>query len=254
LTAADRFRIRFVTGVALLISFGALGCANTNLPFASFWTSRPSQEEVYLVEQAVAGAEQARLFRRAETERANHLSREIERLQADLITAESALVEAESGLAGSHTRAEAVSSLAVARIQVERAASWAPWRAEGIDAARKKLEEARRQISEGRFGAAIFFVYRARRVAESILDEAEEVMESAHARLIRAERVNLRAGPSTEDAILSVLESGTPVIPQTNEGEWMFVQVTGGPAGWVHRRLLGGHARQPGSAPASPLP
>jgi len=237
------------------MSLGTSGCANTNLPFEWSWSSSPAAtEDVCAVEEAVAVAEQAQLFRRAETERAEHLSLEIERLQADLRTAESALVEAESGLAGSHTRAEAVSSLAVTRIQVERAASRAPWRAVEISSAREKLEEAEYQVSEGRYGAAIFFVYRAQRVAESILDEAKVVMQSAHARLIRAERVNLRAGPSTDERILSVLESGTPVIPQTNEGDWILVQVTGGPAGWVHRRLVGGLVRESDAVPASARP
>ena len=42
--------------------------------------------------------------------------------QADLETADSALVEVESGLSGINRRVDAVSSLAVTRIQVERAA------------------------------------------------------------------------------------------------------------------------------------
>ena len=54
---------------------------------------------------APLAAKQAELFRRAETPRAEALSREIDRLLADLKTAESALVDAESGLATSHSRA-----------------------------------------------------------------------------------------------------------------------------------------------------
>ena len=42
--------------------------------------------------------------------------------QADLETADSGRVERESGLSGSNGRVDAVSSLAVTRIQVERAA------------------------------------------------------------------------------------------------------------------------------------
>lgn len=218
-------------GTSMLL--GGAGCAQKGVEVAP--TAAPECAPAEVVTQA----EQATLFRQAETDRADRLAREIERLQADLETAESALVEAESGLSGSHTRADAVSSVAVTRIQVERAASRAPWRAGEIEAARGKLVEAERQVEEGRFGAALFFVYRARRVAESILAEAEQVIRSANARLIRAERVNLRAGPSTDDPVLSVLGAGTPVIPQSGEGEWVLVEVTGGPVGWIHRSLIG---------------
>lgn len=202
--------------------------------------------------QARQAVEEARLFRRAETDRAEQLSHEIARLQADLEAAESALVEVESGLAGSSSRADAVSSLAVTRIKVERAAARAPWRRDDIETARAKLDLAERQVDAERFGAALFFVYRARRVAEGVLHEADQVMEAGNARLIDAERVNLRAGPSTDRAVLAVLEAGTPILPQTIEGEWVLIQVTGGPAGWIHRSLLG--TPLAGEAPAAARP
>jgi len=53
--------------------------------------------------------------------------------------------------------------------------------------------------------------------------------------------------------VLAVLSSGTPVIPQASEGAWTLVQVTGGPAGWIHRSLLGEHVSD-GSVPATPKP
>jgi hypothetical protein len=206
------------------------------------------------VDEVAVNVEQAELFRKAETERAIQLTREIERLQADLATAEAALVEAESGLAGTHTRADAVSSVAVTRIQVERAASRAPWRVAEIADAESKLAEAERQVDEGRFGAALFFVYRARRVAESLLREADLVRRNGNARIIRGQRVNLRAGPSTEQPILSVLAVGTPVFPQSSQGDWLLVQVSSGPAGWIHRRLLGDRIDGDDDTPAAPRP
>ncbi len=229
----------------LLLALATHGCAGSG---------RLAGDAACPEAEAVVAAEQVKIFRRAETRRAAELTREIDRLQADLRKAESALIEAESGLAGSHTRADAVSSLAVARIQVERAATSAPWRAKEIEAARRKLAEAERQVSEGRFGAALFFVYRAQRVAESVNDEASQVIERGSARVIHGRRVNLRAGPSVREPVLSVLEAGTPVFPQSRRGEWMLVQVSGGPTGWVHRSLVGARLRGGGSAPASPWP
>jgi hypothetical protein len=210
--------------------------------------------EACLAPETIVDIEQAKLFREAETERASQLLREIERLEADLKTAEAALVEAESGLSGTHTRADAVSSLAVTRIKIERAASSAPWRVNDAEEARAKLEEAERQIEEKRFGVALFFVYRAHRLAESILEEAALVQRDGQVQLIKAPRVNLRAGPSTTDSILSVLTFGTPVFPQASEGDWVLVQVSGGPVGWIHRRLVGTRFSTESEAPAALRP
>ena len=97
-------------------------------------------------DKASGAVEQVALFRRAETERADQLSLEIDRLQADLRTAEQALVEVGSDLAGSNSRADAVSSLAVTRIQVERAAS----RALAKFGDRWRPREARKGRTSGR--------------------------------------------------------------------------------------------------------
>jgi hypothetical protein len=180
----------------------------------------------------------ADVYRRAESERAERLQREVERLRADLQQAEGALVAAESGLLGNHSRADAVSSLAEVRIQVERAAQGAPWRSREIDEARQKLEEADRLVQEGHFGAALFFVYRARRMADQLQAEAREVAAAPGARFVRAGRVNLRAGPSTDEPVLSVLSAGTPVFPEQDRDGWVLVRTAAGPVGWVHHSLL----------------
>ena len=78
-------------------------------------------------------------------------------------------------------------------------------------------------------------------------------MDAGNARLVKASRVNLRSGPSREQRVLAVLAAGTPVIPQATEGEWTLVQVTGGPAGWIHRGLLGDSVSED-RVPAAPVP
>jgi hypothetical protein len=223
------------------------GCVNSIPPV------NVSAEACPAIETAI-DVEQAQLFREAETDRAEQLLREIEGLEADLKKAEAALVEAESGLSSTHTRADAVSSLAVTRIQVERAASSAPWRVNDVADARAKLDEAERHVEEKRFGVALFFVYRAQRLAESILEEADLVLRDGQVQLIQAPRVNLRAGPSTTDSILSVLTFGTPVFPQASEGNWVLVQVSGGPVGWIHRRLVGRRFSTESEAPTALRP
>ena len=55
-------------------------------------------------------------------------------------------------------------------------------------------------------------------------------------------------------SVLAVLDLGTPVFPQAKEGQWTLVQVSGGPAGWVHRSLIGDRLKPGQFGPASPLP
>lgn len=178
------------------------------------------------------------IYRRAETDRADRLAAEVQRLRADLRQAEEALVMAESGLRGTHSRADAVSSLAEARIQVERAAQSTPWREDEIAEARAKLEEAARQIELAHFGAALFFVYRAERTSSMLEGEAARVHATPDVRYIRAKQVNLRAGPSTAEPILGVLSSGTPVHPESRNKRWVLVRTAQGALGWVHGSLL----------------
>ncbi len=178
------------------------------------------------------------IYQRALVDRANRLDAEVQRLRADLRRAEEALVLAESGLRGSHGRADAVSTLAEVRIQVERAAGMASWQADEIAEARNKLEEADRQIAAGNFGVAMFFAYRTARIAEHLEAEARAVRGRPGTLYVRVAGVNLRAGPSTDDQVIRVLVRGTPVFPEQTRDAWTLVRVASGSVGWVHGNLL----------------
>ena len=178
------------------------------------------------------------VYRRAESEKAARLAKDVERLRADLRQAEEALITAESGLRGSHSRADAVSSLAETRIAVERAATLAPWRSAEVAEAWSKLEEGARQVDQAHFGAALFFVYRAQRIADTLEAEAKSVLSTPGTRFVRGRRVNLRAGPSTSESVLAVLQEGTPVFSESQERLWVLVRTSAGSVGWVHGGLL----------------
>ncbi len=180
----------------------------------------------------------AEIYRHAQAERIQTLEREVSRLRGDLDEAESAMVAIESGLRGERTRADAVSALAEARISVERARSSTPWRSAEIAEVKERLEEAERQFQAGNPGSAVFFASRAQRIADSLREEAGRVSAAKGTRVVTAPRVNLRAGPSTTDAVLAVLPEATPVLPQRSEGEWVLVRTPDGAAGWVHASLL----------------
>lgn len=184
--------------------------------------------------------EHAEVYEKADEQRTELFEREIVRLRADLFQAEQSIVTIESGLKGSLTRADAVSAVAEARIAVDRAADDAPWRSAEIQGARAKVQEADRQLQEGRIGSAIFFASRSQRVAADLIDEARRVAQADNVRFVSGRRVNLRKGPSTDQRVLSVLLRGEPVFAEREETSWILVRTPAGEVGWVHTPLLRG--------------
>jgi hypothetical protein len=163
---------------------------------------------------------------------------EVDRLRAELRAAEEAMVAIESGRSSEHSRADAASALAEARISVERAGQRAPWLEKGVEAARGKLEEAERQLQIGNVGSAVFFASRAKRMAETVLEDGEHLAASPGARFVHADRAKLRAGPSTSADVLALLTEATPVLPQRKRGNWALVRTPSGTVGWIHRSLI----------------
>lgn len=191
--------------------------------------ARPSisQAEAYqLVEQQI------------EIERQQRLLSEITRLREDLRHAEEALIAAESGLVGRWTRADAVSALAEARIEIDRARLAAPWRARELLEASEKAEESDRHVQNSRHGAAIFFASRAQRMAEALVREGEQAESAPNTRWIVGQGVNMRTGPSTGYGVIGILGASTPVFEEKILGDWALVRTPSGQIGWVHRRLL----------------
>lgn len=180
----------------------------------------------------------ASVYRRADADRMKLLELELDRLRADMRAAEEALLAVESGMRGAQSRAEAVSMLAEARIEVDRAAKRAPWRSEVVAEARAKLDEADRELGAGHIGSAVFFVSRASRIAGTLLAEAELVGNTPTTRYVGGARVNLRAEPNTESPVVAVLAVELPVFPEADAGEWVLVRTVSGKVGWVHASLL----------------
>ncbi len=171
-------------------------------------------------------------------QRGQRLQRDVERLRADVLQAEETLITIESGLKGVHTRAQAVSELADSRILVERAVELAPWREASAQEAREKLAEADRHVEAGHFGSAIFFTSRARRISETLIQEAEAFTQARRVRYVNGSKANLRSQPSTGSKILEVLGRATPVIPERLGGTWIRVRTPSGKVGWIYAKLL----------------
>ena len=166
------------------------------------------------------------------------LEREVERLRADLQQAEESIVSLESGLRGLHTRADAVSAVAEARIALERVGKTAPWRRDRIAEAREKLQEADLQLAADHLAAAMFFAARAQRITESLRVECDQVARWNARRVIRGDRVNLRAEPSEQSSIVLVLAAQTPLYPERSLSDWTLVRTPDGRVGWVRSTLL----------------
>lgn len=218
------YRCARSSAIALLAAMTGIGCATTS-PTPPPAAGGPPLEDIVI-------------YHRAESDRADQLSLEVSRLRADLRRAEEALVEVESGLRGDHTHAKAVSAIAEARILVERSARAAPWRVVDTRDAASKLVDADHQVQQNNPGAALFFVYRARRIAELSLLEAELVSGQSDTYFVDGNRVNLRSGPTTNDRVLQVLTRQTPVFVERRNDQWALVRVISGSAGWIHESLL----------------
>ncbi len=214
--------------LASALAFGLWGCA---------LLAPPAAEPPPITPAPQAKCDES-IFRRASEDRSSYFELEAKRLRADLKEAESAMVAIESGMRSRQTRADAVSVLAEARIAIERASDGVPWRTAEAAEAMRKLDEAEKQLQESHLGTAIFFASRARRIADTLNEEARHIGQEESTRFIRAKRVNLRSGPSTKHAILGVLLTETPVFPEETDGQWLLVRTLTGQVGWVHGQLL----------------
>lgn len=175
----------------------------------------------------------------AEEQRAARLELEVERLRTDLSQAETALVGIEGGMRGSMGRADAVSALAEARIALDAAAARVSWREGEIGRARDKLREAEEQLERGNFVSAVFFAARAERMAQSVIRDGELDVDDDSLLYVSGRRVNVRAGPSTTNPVLTVVTRGTPVHVLGQEGRWMQIGAPTGEIGWVYGTYLG---------------
>jgi len=208
--------------------------ASLLLPACQSVPAAPDAERAARCEPALDQA----IIHSAGQEQVAHLERQLALLRADLLQAEEFMVAIESGLRGLHTRADAVSSLAEARIAVERASSAARWRRDEVEEAQAKLAEAERQLEAGHAGSAVFFASRARRIADTLNEEAAHVARNSSTRFVNTRHANLREGPSTHHEVVDVLGEDTPVFPEREQAGWILVRTLSGPAGWVHVSLL----------------
>ncbi len=76
---------------------------------------------------------------------------------------------------------------------------------------------------------------------------------------VKSERINMRAGPSTQNAVVVGLTRGAPLLVEDRSGDWIRVKTEGGDSGWVAAWLTYGdpkltpdHFAPAPAAPAAP--
>jgi hypothetical protein len=203
-------------------------------PTACSTPPAPDEAGAAALIEAESEAQIAARERRADRSRIARLEGEIEQLTADLRQAEAAMLASDAEMSAGHSRANAASMLAEARIALEQAKRSAPWRGDAVEDARTKIAEGERQVGAGRSPAAVYLASRAKHIADSLIAEARSVEQAPDARFVRVERLNLRAGPSTDEVVLDVLRKGTPVFSQRTRADWLQVRTLGGEVGWVY--------------------
>ncbi|MFQ5418326.1 MAG: SH3 domain-containing protein [Myxococcota bacterium] len=241
------WRASAFAAVAIAAS-AALGCAIVAEKAQSTWAGLPSWR--------AAGGRTAAAEARSPIaiDRKTQLELEVEALRADLREAEAAMDATERGLRGDSGRADAVSILAEARIEIERASRNVPWNRGEVDRAQEKLAEAERKLESGQIGSAVFFASRARQIAVGLNHVATRVANTPGTRFVRGRRVNVRSGPSTDERVLHVLVHATPVFPVRREGDWYLIQMISGRVGWIHASLLRDGWADPSDATTQSLP
>ncbi len=164
------------------------------------------------------------------------MKRDAERLQQAVERAEQALAAGESRVG--YTSADAISALAEAQVQAQGAIDQVPWRRAELEGARQKLAVAKQYIDARNYAAAMYFVYRANQIMSEVREEARLVDDNPAVLYVKGKRVNLRAGPSTDEPVITVVVQDAPVLHERKYKKWRLVRTTDGFLGWMYAPLL----------------
>ena len=168
-------------------------------------------------------------------------------LTRDLEVTETELIRTKARLKGNETKAEASAAIAEARILAGRLAE-DKTQASVLARSEESLAKAEEQLSEGNFGAALFFASKAQDLVARIkqgagADQAQDpaappspAIPSLSSYVVRTS-ARVRKGPDLAEAVMGHLPTGTQVMGEAVSGQWVKVTYQG-LSGWVHSSLL----------------
>jgi len=168
-------------------------------------------------------------------------------LTRDLEVTETELIRTKARLKGNETKAEASAAIAEARILAGRLAE-DKTQASVLARSEESLAKAEEQLSEGNFGAALFFASKAQDLVARIKQGAaaepgqdpaatpSPAIPSLSSYAVRTS-ARIRKGPDLAEAVIGHLPQGTQVVGEAVSGQWVKVTYQG-LSGWVHSSLL----------------
>ena len=177
----------------------------------------------------------------------HRLEERIAVLTRDLEVTETELIRTKARLKGNETKAEASAAIAEARILAGRL-SEDKTQASVVARSEESLAKAEEQLSEGNFGAALFFASKAQDLVARVKQGAgadqpadpaaapPPPIPSLSSYAVRAV-ARLRKGPNLSEGVIGRLPAGTQVMGEAVSGEWVKVTYQG-VSGWVHSSLL----------------
>jgi len=177
----------------------------------------------------------------------HRLEERIAVLTRDLEVTETELIRTKARLKGNETKAEASAAIAEARILAGRL-SEDKTQASVLARSEESLAKAEEQLSEGNFGAALFFASKAQDLVARVKQGAgadqpadpaaapPPPIPSLSSYAVRAV-ARLRKGPNLSEGVIGRLPAGTQVMGEAVSGEWVKVTYQG-VSGWVHSSLL----------------
>jgi len=177
----------------------------------------------------------------------HRLEEKVAVLSRDLEVTETELIRTKARLKGNETKAEASAAIAEARILAGRLAE-DKTQASVLARSEESLAKAEEQLSEGNFGAALFFASKAQdlvaRIKQGGGDAGQADPAAAPAPAIPSlttyavrAAARLRKGPNLSEEVIGRLPAGTKVTGEAVSGEWVKVTYQG-VSGWVHSSLL----------------
>jgi cell division protein FtsB len=198
---------------------------------------------------AASTAEVDRLTARIKTleDDQHRLEERIAVLTRDLEVTETELIRTKARLKGNETKAEASAAIAEARILAGRLAE-DKTQASVLARSEESLAKAEEQLSEGNFGAALFFASKAQDLVARVKSGAGSdqptdpsasptpAIPSLSSFVVRA-AARIRKGPDLSEAVVGRLPAGTQVMGEAVSGQWVKVTYQG-LSGWVHSSLL----------------
>ena len=166
----------------------------------------------------------------------------LEQMRSDLLAAVDEATQAKSALEKPGSQASAITTLAEARIAVDKARHHPlADRVKGhLDSADRMIAAASRQIEAGNFNGAIYFARSAQRTVEGALKLAQlDAEQGGRVLVVALAQANLRQGPSQDSDKIARLAQGTKVLQLEKRGDWIRVYVSDtGATGWLHTSVV----------------